>query len=67
MPARGDDARQGDTAQAHPAHEGSQQHGEGNRGGTDHQLQQLEPDDFVDQRSATAADEQRQQQRKEAT
>ncbi len=47
-PAR-DQARQQQAAQAHAAHERPQQHAEGNGGRADHQLQELEPDDLVDQ------------------
>ena len=54
--------RQQEAAQAQPAHERGQQHAQRNRGRPDHQLQQLVPDDFVDQRGAAAAGEQQQQQ-----
>ena len=53
--------RQQQAAQAEPAHEGRQQHAERNRAGPDHQLQQLVPDDFIDQRGAAAAGEQQQE------
>jgi len=67
MPSgEGADARQSQAAQAQPAHKSGQQHAKRNRGGTDHQLQQLVPDDFIDQCGTTAAGEQQQQQRKEA-
>ena len=59
-PAR-DEARQQQAAQAHAAHERPQQHAEGNGGRADHQLQELEPDDLVDQRRTAAADEQHEQ------
>ncbi|MBI5689495.1 MAG: hypothetical protein HZC55_05310 [Verrucomicrobia bacterium] len=55
-------ARQGQAAEAHPAHEGPEQNRERDGRGTDHQLQHLQPDNLVDQRGAAAADEQRQQQ-----
>ncbi len=54
-------ARQQQTAQAQPAHEGGQQHAERNGARPDHQLQQLVPDDFVDQRGAAAAGKQQQE------
>jgi hypothetical protein len=49
------------TPQAHPPHEGSQQHSQGDARGTDDQLQQLQPDDFINERSTAAAQKQRQQ------
>ena len=57
MMARGDQIGQRQAAQAHAAHEGAEQHAERDRGRADHQLQQLEPDDLVDQRRAAAAEE----------
>ena len=59
-PAR-DEARQQQAAGAHAAHERPQQHAERNGGRADHQLQELEPDDLVDQRRTAAADEQHEQ------
>ena len=59
-PAR-DEARQQQAAHAHAAHERPQQHAEGNGGRADHQLQELEPDDLVDQGRTAAADEQHEQ------
>ncbi len=50
--------RQQEAPQAQPAHKRGQQHAERNRAGPDHQLQQLIPDDFIDQRGAAAAREQ---------
>ena len=58
MLARGDHPRQQQAAQAHAAHEGAEQDAERDRRRADDQLQQLEPDDLVDQRGAAAADEQ---------
>ena len=55
--------RQQIAAEAHAAHERAEQHAERDRGRPDHQLQQLEPDDLVDQRRAAAADEQEQDER----
>ena len=43
-----------------------EQHAERDGGRADHQLDQLEPDDLVDQRGAAAADEQQQQQREKS-
>ena len=59
-PAR-DEPRQQQAARAHAAHERPQQHAEGDGGRADHQLQELEPDDLVDQRRTAAADEQHEQ------
>ena len=53
--------RQQDTAEAHPAHEGPEQCAQGNGGGADGQLQQLEPDNLVNQSGAAAAGKQDQQ------
>src|SRR6266478_6264489 len=58
-----DETWQGDTSQAHSAHEGAEQHSERNRRRTDYQLQQLAPNDFVNQRGAAAARKQQQKQR----
>ena len=49
--------RQQEAAETHPAHERAQQHAQRDRRRTDHELQQLEPDHFVDERGAAAADE----------
>ena len=54
-------ARQRQAPDAQPAHERRQQDAERDRGRADGQLQQLEPDDLVDQRGASAAGEQNQQ------
>ena len=61
MPPARDEARQQQAARAHAAHERAQQHAEGNGGRADHQLQELEPDDLVDQRRTAAADEEDEQ------
>ena len=55
VPGR-NEARQGEAAQAHAAHERAQEHAEGNGGRADCQLQQLEPDNFVNEGRAAAAD-----------
>ena len=55
-------ARQQQTPQAEPAHESGQQHAERDRARPDHQLQQLVPDDFIDQGGAAAAGKQQQEQ-----
>ena len=57
------EARQEQAAQAHPAHECSEQHSERNGGRADHELQELKPDDLVDQCRAAAADEQQEEHR----
>ena len=46
---RMDNLRQSGAAQAQPSHVGGEQQSQGNGRGTDHQLEQLEPDDFVDE------------------
>src|SRR5205807_801269 len=51
------EAGEGEAAETHSAHEGAQQHRERNRGRADDQLEQLKPDDLVDERGETAADE----------
>ncbi len=66
MPLGRDDPRQQQAAQAHAAHEGAEQHAHRNGRRPDHQLQQLEPDDLVDEGGASAADKQQQHGRKEA-
>ncbi len=53
----GEIARQQQAADAQAAHEGGEQHAQRNGGRADHQLQQLIPDDFVNQRRASAAGE----------
>ena len=64
--ARGCDTRQQQAAEAHTAHERAEQHSHGHGGGPDHQLDELEPDDLVDEGCAAAADEQEQQQGQKA-
>ena len=56
-----DPPRQQDAAEAHAAHERAEQNAEGDRGGPDGQLQQLKPDDFINQCGTAAADEEQQQ------
>ena len=58
MLARRYHPRQQEAAQAHTGHERTEQDSERDGRRADHELQQLEPDDFVDQRRAAAADEQ---------
>ena len=58
---RADPPRQQDAAEAHAAHEGAEQNAERDRGRPDGQLQQLKPDDFINQRRTAAADEEQQQ------
>src|SRR5687767_3615079 len=55
--------RKEQAAQAHPAHKSSQQYADGYGRRPDHEFQKLEPNDFVNQCSATAADKHEQQQR----
>ncbi len=62
MPSRNQAGKQ-ITAQAHSSHVGAEQNAQGNRGQADDQLQKLQPDNFIDQRGATAADEQKQHRR----
>ena len=63
MLARRNDARQKEAAEAHPAHERAQKnaHRYGRR--TNNQLQELEPDNFIDQRGTAAPHKQEQQRR----
>ena len=63
MRPRGNQARQDDTPQKHAPHVGSQEDAERYRGRPDHQLQHLEPDNFIYQGGTAAADEQRQQEK----
>ena len=58
---RGDPPRQQEAAQAHAPHERAQQDAQRHGRRTNRQLQELEPDDFINQRCAAAADEQQQQ------
>ena len=62
----GHEAREREAAEAHAAHEGAQQYGERNGGGADDELEELKPDQFVNQRGAAAADEEHEQQREQA-
>src|SRR5437762_6668928 len=66
MMAWRDNPRRRQTAQAHAAHECPQQHTHRERCRADYQLQQLKPDDLIDQGSRTAAGEQHNQKRKGA-
>ena len=61
--ARRDQTRQHQAAEAHATHEGAQQDAQRHRRRSDHQFEQLKPDDLVNQRRAAAADEQHQQRR----
>jgi hypothetical protein len=60
-------AREEQAAEAHAAHERPEQHAHRDRRGSDHELEQLEPDDFVDESGTPAADEQQEQRRENAT
>ena len=62
MPAHGHESWQGEAAQAQSRHVGRQQQPQRDGRGADHQLQQLEPHDFVDQGRAAAAGQQQQQE-----
>ncbi len=59
--SRGDAPRQQDAAEAHAAHERPEQDAQRHGRRADRQLQELEPDDFINQRRTAAADEQQQQ------
>ena len=61
--ATGDEARQGEAPDAHAAHERRQQDADRDGGRADDHAEELEPDDLVDQRAETAADEQGQEER----
>ena len=65
MRVGGHEARQQQAAEAHPAHERAEQHAHRHRRRSDHELEQLEPDDFVDECGAAAADKQQQERRKQ--
>ena len=54
------DPREPDAADAQASHEGREQNSERNRGRSDRELQQLIPDDFVDQRAHAARREKNQ-------
>ena len=59
-----DEPRQIQTPKAHATHEGGQQNTKRNRRRPNHELQQLKPHNFVNQRAHTAANEQQEQDRK---
>jgi hypothetical protein len=63
MAVAADQAGQRQATRAHSAHEGSQKHAQRDGGRADDELEQLEPDDFVDQSRASAADEEQDRQR----
>jgi hypothetical protein len=63
MLARGNQPRQQQAPEAHAGHEGPEQNAQRDGRGANHELQQLEPDDLVDQRRAAAADEQQEERR----
>ncbi len=67
MPVAGHHAGKKQAAEAHAAHERPEQHAHGPRRRPDDELEELKPDDFVDQRGATAADEQQQQRGQQPT
>ena len=54
------ESRQQEAAEAHAAHERAEQHAHRHRRRSDHEFQQLKPDDFVNECGATAADKQQQ-------
>jgi hypothetical protein len=58
MAVRGNIAGQEQAAKAHAAHVSAEKDAEGDRRRSDNQLQKLKPDDLIDQRSASATDEQ---------
>src|SRR5262245_63852293 len=60
-----DEAREQEAPEAHPAHERAEQHAERDRRRTNHELEELKPDDFVYQGRTAAADEEQQQRRQE--
>ena len=64
VPMAGNEAREPQAPQTHPAHEGPEQYPDRDRGGPEHELQHLKPDDLVDQGRASAGHEQNQQERK---
>ena len=63
MAPRRDDSRQQQAAETHAAHERAEQHADRDRRRSDEELEQLEPDDLVDQRSGAAADEEEEEHR----
>src|SRR5687768_11380758 len=66
MPIATDHPRQQQTAQAHAPHEGAEQNAQRDGRGANDELQELEPDDFVDQGRAAAADKEEHKQRETA-
>ena len=61
MLARRDVARQQEAAETHAAHERAEQHSQRHRRRANHELEELEPDDLVNQGGAAAGDKQQQQ------
>ena len=57
IPVLGEDARQRETAEAQAAHEGGEKNAERNRGRADDELEQLVPDNFIDQCGTAAGGE----------
>ncbi len=51
------------TADTHSSHERAEQNPQGNRRRSDHKLQNLEPNNFVDQRGTAATDKQKNEKR----
>ena len=58
-----DDLGESQTADGHAAHERGEQHGDRDRRGADRELEELEPDDLVDERRDAAAEEEREKHR----
>jgi hypothetical protein len=58
MMSAGDVPREQQAAEAHAAHERAEQHTEGDGRRSNHQLEQLEPHNFVNECGAAAANEQ---------
>ena len=61
MLARGDVARQQEAAETHAAHEGAEQDAKRDRRRANDELQQLKPDDLVNEGGAAAGDKEQQQ------
>ena len=61
-PARAEAGKE-QAAQAHAAHERPQQHPNGIRGSPDDKLEELKPDDFINEGGAAGADKQQKQKR----
>src|SRR4051794_29988269 len=66
MPLRGDEPRKQQAPQTHSSHEGAEENPERHRRGADDELDQLEPDNLIDQCRAATSHEQHEQQRQEA-